>query len=142
MTVFEILKEDHREIKDFLKEGEATSKGAVKTREKILATLKEKLQQHTKMEEEFFYPELAENDETRDLILESYEEHNLIDQLLAQLEKVDPSEEVWSAKFTVLKENIEHHAEEEEQELFPKARDVLSKDKLQEIAKKMTEFKK
>lgn len=142
MDVFDILKEDHKKVAKILKEGDETTSAAIKTREKIYEHLKKEFLAHAKMEETFFYPPLKERDETKDLILESYEEHNLVKQLLSELGDLEPEDETWGAKFSVLKENIEHHVQEEENELFSKVKKALSHKELDEIAERMQQFKK
>ena len=76
-----------------------------------------------------------------DITLEAFEEHRLVKQLLRELEGLDKSEETWTAKFTVLKENIEHHVEEEEDEMFKKARKVLSEEDAETLGTRMEEAK-
>ncbi|HEV7682428.1 MAG TPA: hemerythrin domain-containing protein, partial [Pyrinomonadaceae bacterium] len=73
--------------------------------------------------------------------LEAFEEHRLVKQLLGELDKMDKGEEQWTARFTVLKENVEHHVEEEEGEMFPKARKVLSTEQAEIIGTRMEEEK-
>ena len=80
-------------------------------------------------------------DETRDITLEAFEEHRLVKQLLGELESLDKGEEKWTAKFTVLKENIEHHVEEEEDEMFKKARKVLSEEDAETLGTRMEKAK-
>ena len=87
-------------------------------------------------------PALEEAEETHDITLEAYEEHNLVKQLLAELESEAKDQEQWTAKFTVLKENVEHHVEEEEGELFPKARKVLGKERSEEIGSEIEQAKR
>ena len=92
---------------------------------------------HARIEETIFYPELKKADETRDITLEAFEEHRLVKQLLGELEEMDKGAEEWTAKFTVLKENVEHHVEEEEGEMFPKARKVSSEEQAEIIGTRM-----
>jgi hemerythrin superfamily protein len=90
------------------------------------AILKTKLTAHAKGEEQAVYPRLAElNDELKDLIGEANEEHALVDDKLKELAAIDVSDEEWKAKFTVLKELVEHHVEDEEGEVFPKVRKAM-----------------
>jgi hemerythrin superfamily protein len=90
------------------------------------AILKAKLTAHAKGEEEAVYPRFAElGDEIKDLIGEANEEHALVDDKLQELAAIDVSDEEWKAKFTVLKELVEHHVEDEEGEVFPKVRKAM-----------------
>jgi hemerythrin-like domain-containing protein len=92
---------------------------------------------HARIEETIFYPALENADETRDITLEAFEEHRLVKQLLGELQSMGKDEEEWTAKFTVLKENIEHHVEEEEGEMFTKARKVLSEEDAETLGTRM-----
>lgn len=141
MSFFDLLKDEHKEVAKLLEEGHETTQQAVKTRSTIFSKIKHKLDNHTTMEEKFFYPVLKKCDETKDLILEAYEEHDEVKDMLTKIENTDPSDETWAAKFTVLKENVEHHVKEEEHELFPKAKKALSKEKIAEITREMENFK-
>ena len=120
---------------------EGTTERATKGREELFAQLKNELDVHARIEEEILYPVLEEFDETRDISLEAYEEHALVKQLLEELASAPKDDEQWTAKFTVLKENIEHHVEEEEGEMFKKARKVLSEDEIEELGERLQEAK-
>jgi len=125
MNAFTLLKADHKKVAGILEKLDSTTERGVKTREELFTQLKTELDVHTHIEETIFYPALEEADETRDITLEAFEEHRLVKQLLAELDSLGKDEEQWTAKFTVLKENVEHHVDEEEGELFSKAKGVL-----------------
>jgi hemerythrin-like domain-containing protein len=99
--------------------------------------LKQELDVHARIEEQIFYPAIKEAEETHEITLEAIEEHNVVKQLLAELEQLPVSEETWTAKLTVLKENVEHHVEEEEGEMFPKAKKVLSEEQVETLGTRM-----
>lgn len=141
MNVFELLKKDHEKVAGIFEKLDTTTERGVKTREELFTQLKQELDVHTRIEEEIFYPVLKEAKETEDLTLEAYEEHNVVKQLLTELEQLPKDDETWGAKLTVLKENIEHHVEEEEGELFDGAREVLSREQLEELGTRMEEAK-
>jgi hemerythrin-like domain-containing protein len=84
---------------------------------------------------------LKKAEESRDITLEAFEEHRIVKQLLAELEASSKDDEQWTAKFTVLKENIEHHVEEEEGEMFTKARKVLSEEEIETLGTRMEKAK-
>src|SRR5258706_2402693 len=128
MNAFTLLKADHKKVAGILEKIDSTTVRGVKTREELFTQLKTELDTHARIEETIFYPELKKTDETRDITLEAFEEHRLVKQLLAELENMDKGDEEWTAKFTVLKESVEHHVEEEEGEMFPKARKVLGEE--------------
>lgn len=142
MEVFELLKADHEKVAGIMEKIDETTERGIKTREELFTQLKSELDLHAQVEEQFFYPALEDAEETRDITLEAYEEHNLVKKLLAELEAEPKDDEEWTAKFTVLKENVEHHVEEEENELFKKARRVLGKDQSEEIGIRIQEAKR
>lgn len=137
MNAFNLLKTDHEKVAGILASIEETTERAVKGREELFSRLKEELDLHAKIEEEIFYPALEEAEETREVTLEAYEEHRLVKQLLAELEAEPKDTEEWTAKFTVLKENIEHHVEEEEGEMFKKARQILTEDEVETLGDRL-----
>ncbi len=141
MDVFALLKADHEKVAEMLKAIEETTERAAKGREDLFTRVKAELDLHAAVEEEIFYPALEDADETRDITLEAYEEHRLVKQLLGELESAPKNTEEWTAKFTVLKENIEHHVEEEEGELFKKARKVLGKEDSEALGERIQQAK-
>ncbi len=141
MDAFELLEQDHENVKKLLQEGDDTTERGVKTREELFARIKQELLVHETLEEELLYPTLKEHDQTKEVSLEGYEEHHFANEVIAELEETPVDDERWGAKFSVLKENIEHHIEEEEEEMFPKARKVLGKDQIAELGEKMQERK-
>ncbi len=141
MDAFALLKADHEKVAGILDAIDSTTERALKGREELFARLKEELDIHARIEEEIFYPAIEEEKETREITLEAYEEHRLVKQLLSELEAEPKDTEEWTAKFTVLKENIEHHVEEEEGEMFKKARTVLSKDEAEILGERLQEAK-
>lgn len=141
MDAFALLKADHKKVAGLLDTIDATTERAVQGREELFARLREELDLHARIEEEIFYPVLEEEDETREVTLEAYEEHTLVKRLLSELDAEPKDTEEWTAKFTVLKENIEHHVEEEEGEMFKKARTLLSKDDAELLGERLQEAK-
>ena len=142
MNAFELLKQDHKKVSGIFENLEPTTERGVKTREELFAQLKQELDIHARIEEEIFYPAIKEAKETRDITLEAYEEHNVVKQLLAELDELSKSDETWGAKLKVLKENVEHHVEEEEGEMFTSAREVLSREQIEELGTRMEAAKK
>ena len=137
MDAVKLLKQDHDEVKKMLTDLENTTERAEKTRTEGLATLKRELEIHEAIEEEVFYPALKEHPKTKELALEGYEEHHVVDMVMTEIEGVEPSDETWMAKFTVMKENLEHHIEEEEGEMFPQAEKVFDDSELDELGDRM-----
>ena len=137
MNAFTLLKNDHEKVAGILEKIDATTERATKTREELFAQVKTELDVHARIEETIFYPALQDADETRDITLEAFEEHRLVKQLLNELASMPKDSEEWTAKFTVLKENIEHHVEEEEGEMFPKARKVLGESDAETLGERL-----
>jgi len=133
MNAFELLKQDHEKVSGIFEQIEETTERAVKTREELYGRLRMELDIHSEIEEEVFYPSIEELDETRALTLEAYEEHNVVKQLLDELDALPVDDETWTAKLKVLHENVDHHVEEEETELFPLVRQVLTKEAIDEL---------
>ncbi len=141
MDAIALLKNDHEKVKDLLARLDKTTERGEKTREELFATIKAELTVHETIEEEIFYPALKEHPKAKDLVLEAYEEHHVVDTVMAELEGLDVTDETWGAKATVMKENVEHHIEEEESEMFAQARKVFDKAELQDLGDRMAERK-
>ena len=137
MDALKLLKADHDEVKAVLKKLDETTERAEKTRTEGFAMLKGMLQVHETIEEEILYPALKEFAKTRDIALEAYEEHHVVDMILGELEATPVDDEEWSAKLTVRTENLEHQNEEEEGEMFKQARQVMDEDQLSELGDRM-----
>ncbi|HEV2951130.1 MAG TPA: hemerythrin domain-containing protein, partial [Actinomycetota bacterium] len=132
-----LLEEDHRKMKKILSELESTTERGVKTREELFGKVKEELTVHETIEEEIFYPALKDHPKTKEITLEAYEEHHVVDMVMAEIEGVLYDDEAWGAKFKVMKENIEHHIEEEENEMFKQARQAFSQEELETLGEQM-----
>jgi predicted DNA-binding protein len=141
MDAISLLKADHDKVKKLLTELESTTERGVKTRSELFATIKGELTVHEIIEEEIFYPELKAHPKARDIVLEGYEEHHVVDLLMGELESLDVTDETWGPKALVMKENIEHHIEEEEGEMFTKARQVFDRAELVDLGQRMSERK-
>ncbi|CAN5311545.1 hemerythrin domain-containing protein [soil metagenome] len=141
MNIYDLLKQDHQEVSSLMEEVSKTGDNAEKTRATKFAQIKEKLSVHSETEDQVFYSVLAEHDETRDIILEGREEHALVTRLMEELSQMAPDSEDWTAKFKVFMENVEHHVEEEEGEMFQKARKVLSDDEARRIGEQFQDQK-
>jgi len=129
-------------LKRLLAELETTTERGVKTRGELFATIKGELTVHEIIEEEIFYPELKAHPKAKDIVLEGYQEHHVVDLLMGELEALDVSDETWGAKATVMKENIEHHIEEEEGEMFKSARQVFDRAELLDLGERMERRKR
>jgi iron-sulfur cluster repair protein YtfE (RIC family) len=137
MDALTLLKDDHDKVKGMLDKLDKTTERAEVTRTEGLQALKQELTIHETIEEEILYPALKEFAKTRDIALEAYEEHHVVDSILAELEQTPVDDETWAAKLTVMKENLEHHIEEEEEEMFKQARQVMDEGDLSELGDRM-----
>lgn len=138
MNVIELLKSDHQKVAKMFKSYEAAKESESESeKEAIVAQLCEELSVHAEAEEELFYPAFearGENDEkAQDTVKEAFEEHKLVKTLMAELEEMSAGEEQYDAKVKVLKDLVEHHVEEEEGQMMPKAKKLLSSEELEEL---------
>ena len=134
MNAFQLLKNDHKIVSALFDEIESAS-GRSKTQ--LFTRLKSELDVHAHVEEKIFYPALQNKQESREITLEAYEEHKVVKDLLTELANGRAADEQWDAKFKVLRENVDHHVEEEEGELFDKASDVLSDEDIERLGNEM-----
>jgi hemerythrin superfamily protein len=141
MDAIKLLKADHDKVKKLLTELESTTERGLKTRAELFSTIKGELTLHEIVEEEIFYPELKSHPKAREIVLEAYEEHHVVDKLMGELEELPVDDEKWGAKAKVMKENIEHHVKEEEGEMFRKARQVFDADELEDLGARMEKRK-
>jgi len=135
MNAIDLLERDHERMKALMTR--ATAANAEERREELLSELRSQLVAHERMEEEVFYPPLRDEKKTHDIVLEGYEEHHVADLILDELLETPADTDIWHAKMKVLKESIEHHIKEEEEEMFAKARKVLSEAELEELGTQM-----
>ena len=141
MNAIQLLKEDHKKVRALLAELESTTSRGVKTRTQLLEKVGAELRAHAKIEEEIFYPAFkaaSEKSDDEKMYFEAKEEHRAVELLvLPDLEKTDPASECFGGRAKVLKELIEHHAGEEEKEMFPRARKLLDAAELEELGARM-----
>lgn len=133
-----LLTRDHAQVRKLLREFTET-RGA-KTRSQLLERIALELRVHTLIEEEIFYPAFhaaARVQDDAQLFFEAAEEHGLVKLVLPDLERADPAGQPYGAKAKVLKDLVEHHAGEEEDELFPRARKLLGRERLAELGARM-----
>lgn len=137
-----LLKNDHKEILKAFKQFEQAGDSAHRAKGKIVDRIIELLTVHTYLENEVMYPRVRELlPELEEDVLESYEEHHVADVLVVELSGMKPDDERFTAKTTVLIENVRHHIEEEEQEWFPQVREQLGRKVLNEIGAEMARLR-
>jgi hemerythrin superfamily protein len=134
MDAFELLKADHRKVAKLFDQLESAN-GNIKL--DLFKQIKRELDLHAHIEETILYPALEKPKETHELTLEAYEEHKVVKTLLAELAGATSATDEWQAKAKVLRENVEHHVEEEEDELFKKADNALSDEKIDALGRRM-----
>ena len=127
MDAIELLTEQHEEVSKLFKRFEKLDDGAEAERRELFIMIADRLSAHATIEEQFFYPSIK-TDKTEDIVREAVEEHLGVKRIIADLLEMEPSDEQFAAKMKVLQENVEHHVEEEEDELFKMVRKVLDKD--------------
>ena len=138
MDAITLLKEDHKTVEKLFKRFEKAGDGAYKEKAKVADKIREELSRHAAIEEQLFYPVVrATVDDVEDVTLESLEEHHIVKWVLSELDDMDPKDERFTAKMTVLIENVRHHVEEEEDELFPKVREGLGRKDLASLGDAM-----
>jgi len=150
MDAITLLTRDHQEVERLFKQFEKLTERAQKSKERIVHKVIRELAIHSAVEEMLFYPAvrtaaLKANTralkEAADTVLESLEEHHVVKWTLSELEKMGPDDERYDAKVCVLMESVRHHIEEEQGELFPKARRLLGKDLLEELGNRIQKAK-
>jgi len=139
MDATKLLKADHDEVRKLFKEYEKTGDRATSKKRELFEELRDALTVHAEIEEEIFYPAVKaiRAKDAKDDVREGFEEHKIVKTLLAELDGMKPEDEQFEAKMTVLQESVEHHADEEEEEMFKEARKGLSKERLEELGEKM-----
>lgn len=142
VDALKLLMTDHRKMKKLVTQVAKTTEKMAAKRKKLFATIKHEAKLHEQMEEKYLYSLLRKKKKSKPNALEHSEEVALMELLIKQLSTSSPHTEKWTAKFKVFKELNDHHIKEEEEENFPEARKLLTKDQLEEIGKKMQVFKK
>jgi len=137
MDAMTLLREDHRKVKKLLAKIESTTERGVKTRQDLFTKVKQELVVHEAIEEEIFYPALKQHPKTQEIAMEAYEEHHVVDLVLPEIKGTDPKGGPFAAKAKVLKDLVEHHAEEEEKEMFPRARKLMDRERLIELGEQL-----
>lgn len=144
MNAIDLLKDDHARVKSILSQLSDSTERGIKKRTELLAKLEMEVTIHTQLEEKVLYPAFkAEGGKEQDVLyFEAKEEHRTVDSLvLPDLKQTDPGTPEFSGRVKVVKELLEHHIEEEEKEMFPRAKKLLGKAKLEELGAQMEAMK-
>jgi hemerythrin superfamily protein len=141
MDALELLKNDHQKVKELFKQAE--SNGDETKQRRLFDQIKTELETHTRIEESVFYPAVQKHEELKDMVLESLEEHKQVKTLLREMENLASNSEKFEPKLKVLMENVEHHAEEEEEgKMFPKIRKLFSRSDLEALGEELESAKR
>jgi len=141
MNLYVLLHQDHDKARNVFEQLEASGENEVDRRERLFATLSRELSLHSEAEERFFYDRLKANDGTREIALESLDDHRGMKRLLAELEAMDAGSPEWTAKCRELRLECETHIQREEQELFPLAQRAIGDEEAAGIAEDIEAFK-
>jgi hemerythrin superfamily protein len=142
MDAITLLKDDHKQVEQLFKRFEKAGDRATVQKRQVVDRIIEELSQHAAIEEQVFYPVArATVPGTEDMALESLEEHHIVKWLLSELVDMDPTDERFDAKVTVLIENVRHHVEEEETDFFPKVRHELGRNALADLGEALATAK-
>lgn len=134
MNALDLLKEDHQKVKKLFEQAEQDGN----QQKNVFNRIKKELETHTYIEETIFYPAMQQHEELKDMVLESIEEHKQVKTLLKEMENLVSDSEKFEPKLKVLMENVEHHAEEEEeQKMFPKVSKLVDKDTLEKLGREL-----
>lgn len=125
IDAIELLTQQHREVEEMFERFENMTDRAKVSKKKLADEICNALIMHTTIEEEIYYPATREaSGDTKDMVDEAVVEHASAKDLIAQIMEMDPGDDLYDAKVKVLSEMVEHHVEEEEQEMFPKTREL------------------
>jgi len=144
MNAIDLLKADHQTVKTILAQLSESTDKAIKKRTDLLDKLEMEISIHTKLEEEILYPAFKEagTKEQDVMYFEAKEEHRTVDSLvLPDLKQTDPGTPEFAGRVKVVKELLEHHIEEEETEMFPQAKKLLGKSRLDDLGEQMEVMK-
>ena len=143
MDAITLLRKDHQKVKELF--GEVERAEDPKKRKELFDQIMTELTVHERIEEEIFYPAVekrARTKEVKEMMIESYLEHGFVDRIAADVLATKPDDETWKAKVKIMKEQLEHHAfEEEEEKLFPKVEEMFSKEELADLGTEMGDLK-
>ena len=136
------LKREHGHVSTLLEKIADTSEGAVKTRERLFDEINTELTIHAQIEEKHLYPRLKKEQGLRDLEKHAEQEHGEVKKMLAEISKLPVDGDEFIPKIEALTSSVQHHVEEEEQEMLPKAEKLLGKEECDRLTRLLQEEKK
>src|SRR5438552_18995097 len=144
MDAIALLKKDHQTVRQLLKKLESSAENGRSEAATLLRQIENELTIHTQIEEEIFYPafrDAVEGKQDEKLYYEALEEHHVVDLVMPQIKSTSRNSDEFPAKAKVLKDLVEHHAEEEESQMFPKARKAMGAAELRNLGMRLQERK-
>jgi hemerythrin-like domain-containing protein len=140
MDAIELLKADHEKVAELFEQVEQAE--GTKEQWILFGKIKQELEVHTHIEETVFYPKLQQYGELEDMVAEAFEEHKQVKTLIREIEGLVEDSDKLAAKLKVMGDNVEHHVEEEENDMFPEVRNVMSEEELEELGAQLQAAKK
>lgn len=134
-----LLKHDHEEVKKLFGQFEKASSEAKQGQ--LCSEICTELTIHAGIEEESFYPEVRRHEGMLEMVLESLEEHRQVKELIEKLKGMQPGNSRMQADMKVLKDDVEHHVQEEEKTMFPKVKKAIGKDRLEQLGQMLKQRK-
>ena len=136
MNALELLKQDHQKVKELFEQAEDSEAGTEQKR--LFRQIKTELETHARIEEAVFYPAMQKHQELKEMVREALEEHNQVKSLLKEMENLVDDSEKFESKLQTLMENVEHHAEDEEEgKMFPKVREIVDGATLEKLGQEL-----
>lgn len=140
MDCFTLLKRDHDEVAKLLQQ--CQSEGEKNSAKETFKKAAREIAVHSKLEETLIYPRLKEFDELSEQIDEAYEEHGDVEDLLEEMAELSPGDEEWTSNLVELIDTVEHHVQEEENEVFPVAMKLIGEDQAEDLGNAIAQEKK
>lgn len=140
MNALDLLREDHEKVSELFAQIEEAKNSSEQQR--LFEKIRTELETHTHIEETAFYPVLEEYEELKDMVLEAYEEHKQVKTLLREISTLTTDSEKFEAKIAVIKENVEHHVDEEENDMFPQIEQLIEEPELERLGEELEMAKK
>lgn len=142
MDIFQLLKQDHDKVEGLFEKLSDTTDRASKTRERLCSQIASELLLHAEVEERHFYPALKRHSETKEFVSEAVKEHKQVERMIHKIEKMSVDDSGFMQAIQELQQMVEHHVHEEEDEIFPAAKDALSDEERRTILQNIQEMKK
>ncbi len=139
MDAIKLLTSDHDEVRGLFDQFRtAKEKNDGERMHDLQRQIFDELETHTRIEEDIFYPAVRDlgDDDLTETVTEGKQEHHVVDVLMREIRELS-DQEIFQAKMTVLMENVEHHADEEESELFPELREKMTQERLDELGREL-----